>query len=117
MQGVKLLFLVGGFAESAMLQHAVQAALGARGLRVVVPHDVALTILKGAVLFGQAPGVVRVRRSPLTYGVGVLNRFVAGVHPPDKLLIRPAVTRAPPPAFPRNPRGRLGFPGPTQGEG
>ena len=29
----------------------------------------------------------------------------------------PAVTRAPPPAFPRNPRGRLGFPGPTQGEG
>ena len=24
--------------------------------------------------------------------------------------------RAPPPAFPRNPRGRLGFPGPTQGE-
>ena len=31
--------------------------------------------------------------------------------------IGPAVTRAPPPAFPRNPRGRLGFPGPTQGEG
>ncbi|XP_036681575.1 heat shock 70 kDa protein 12B isoform X4 [Balaenoptera musculus] len=87
-QGVKLLFLVGGFAESAVLQHAVQAALGARGLRVVVPHDVGLTILKGAVLFGQAPGVVRVRRSPLTYGVGVLNRFVAGRHPPDKLLVR-----------------------------
>ena len=31
--------------------------------------------------------------------------------------IGPAVTRAQPPAFPRNPRGRLGFPGPTQGEG
>uniref|UniRef100_A0A2K6ENI1 Heat shock protein family A (Hsp70) member 12B n=2 Tax=Propithecus coquereli TaxID=379532 RepID=A0A2K6ENI1_PROCO len=87
-QGVKLLFLVGGFAESAVLQHAVQMALGARGLRVVVPHDVGLTILKGAVLFGQAPGVVRVRRSPLTYGVGVLNRFVAGRHPPEKLLVR-----------------------------
>ncbi|XP_034495745.1 heat shock 70 kDa protein 12B isoform X2 [Ailuropoda melanoleuca] len=87
-QGVKLLFLVGGFAESAVLQHAVQTALGARGLRVVVPHDVGLTILKGAVLFGQAPGVVRVRRSPLTYGVGVLNRFVAGRHPPEKLLVR-----------------------------
>ncbi|XP_011527453.1 heat shock 70 kDa protein 12B isoform X4 [Homo sapiens] len=87
-QGVKLLFLVGGFAESAVLQHAVQAALGARGLRVVVPHDVGLTILKGAVLFGQAPGVVRVRRSPLTYGVGVLNRFVPGRHPPEKLLVR-----------------------------
>ncbi|XP_036040332.1 heat shock 70 kDa protein 12B isoform X2 [Onychomys torridus] len=87
-QGVKLLFLVGGFAESAVLQHAVQTALGTRGLRVVVPHDVGLTILKGAVLFGQAPGVVRVRRSPLTYGVGVLNRFVPGHHPPEKLLVR-----------------------------
>lgn len=87
-QGVKLLFLVGGFAESAVLQHAVQTALGTHGLRVVVPHDVGLTILKGAVLFGQAPGVVRVRRSPLTYGVGVLNRFVPGHHPPEKLLIR-----------------------------
>ena len=32
-------------------------------------------------------------------------------------LFGPAVTPAPPPAFPRNPRGRLGFPGPTQGEG
>ncbi|XP_017656416.1 heat shock 70 kDa protein 12B isoform X3 [Nannospalax galili] len=87
-QGVKLLFLVGGFAESAVLQQAVQEALGTRGLRVIVPHDVGLTILKGAVLFGQAPGVVRVRRSPLTYGVGVLNRFVAGHHPPEKLLVR-----------------------------
>ena len=28
-------------------------------------------------------------------------------------LFGPAVTLAPPPAFPRNPRGRLGFPGPT----
>ena len=32
----------------------------------------------------------------------------------DLLAVR---GRAPPPAFPRNPRGRLGFPGPTQGEG
>lgn len=31
---------------------------------------------------------VRVRRCPLTYGVGVLNRFVEGRHPPDKLLIK-----------------------------
>ena len=35
----------------------------------------------------------------------------------ELVMDRDAVTRAPPPAFPRNPRGRLGFPGPTQGEG
>lgn len=31
---------------------------------------------------------VRVRRCPLTYGVGVLNRFLEGRHPRDKLLIK-----------------------------
>ena len=38
-------------------------------------------------------------------------------HTPRWGLFGPAVTRAQPPAFPRNPRGRLGFPGPIQGEG
>uniref|UniRef100_A0A8C4GMH8 Heat shock 70 kDa protein 12B n=1 Tax=Dicentrarchus labrax TaxID=13489 RepID=A0A8C4GMH8_DICLA len=86
-RGVRFLFLVGGFAESPMLQKAVQRALG-RTCRIIIPHDVGLTILKGAVLFGLDPTVVRVRRCPLTYGVGVLNRFVEGRHPRDKLLIK-----------------------------
>lgn len=111
--GVRFLFLVGGFAESPMLQKAVQRALG-RSCRIIIPHDVGLTILKGAVLFGLDPTVVssegspppphegreeylnltgvclqvRVRRCPLTYGVGVLNRFVEGRHPREKLLIK-----------------------------
>uniref|UniRef100_A0A3P9MWJ3 Heat shock protein 12B n=3 Tax=Poecilia reticulata TaxID=8081 RepID=A0A3P9MWJ3_POERE len=84
---VRFLFLVGGFAESPMLQKAVQKALG-RTCRIIIPHDVGLTILKGAVLFGLDPTVVRVRRCPVTYGVGVLNRFVEGRHPRDKLLIK-----------------------------
>ncbi|KAM9580378.1 heat shock 70 kDa protein 12B isoform 2-T2 [Guaruba guarouba] len=86
-QGIKFLFLVGGFAESAMLQRAVQAAFGA-ACRVLVPQDVGLTILKGAVLFGLDPTIVRVRRSPLSYGVGVLNKFVEGKHPREKLLVK-----------------------------
>ncbi|KYO26274.1 heat shock protein 12A isoform B [Alligator mississippiensis] len=85
--GIKFLFLVGGFAESAMLQHAVQTAFGAT-CRVIIPQDVGLTILKGAVLFGLDPTIVRVRRSPLTYGVGVLNKFVEGKHPREKLLVK-----------------------------
>ncbi|XP_059673984.1 heat shock 70 kDa protein 12B [Gavia stellata] len=86
-QGIKFLFLVGGFAESAMLQRAVQAAFGPT-CRVIIPQDVGLTILKGAVLFGLDPTIVRVRRSPLTYGVGVLNKFVEGKHPREKLLVK-----------------------------
>uniref|UniRef100_A0A8C4XU18 Heat shock protein family A (Hsp70) member 12B n=1 Tax=Falco tinnunculus TaxID=100819 RepID=A0A8C4XU18_FALTI len=86
-QGIKFLFLVGGFAESAMLQHAIQVAFGPT-CRVIIPQDVGLTILKGAVLFGLDPTIVRVRRSPLTYGVGVLNKFVEGKHPREKLLVK-----------------------------
>lgn len=41
-------------------------------------------MLSGAVLFGLDPTVVTVRKSRLTYGVGVLNRFVEGKHPPAK---------------------------------
>ncbi|XP_034959582.1 heat shock 70 kDa protein 12B [Zootoca vivipara] len=84
---IKFLFLVGGFAESSMLQHAVQSAFSAT-CRVIIPQDVGLTILKGAVLFGLDPTIVRVRRSPLTYGVGVLNKFVEGKHPREKLLVK-----------------------------
>ncbi|XP_077598342.1 heat shock 70 kDa protein 12B [Stigmatopora nigra] len=85
--GVRFLFLVGGFAESPVLQKAIQKSVG-RTCRIIIPHDVGLTILKGAVLFGLDPTVVRVRRCPLTYGVGVLNRFVEGRHPREKLLIK-----------------------------
>ncbi|XP_060943130.1 heat shock 70 kDa protein 12A isoform X5 [Limanda limanda] len=84
---IKFLFLVGGFAESPLLQHAVQNMLQGRS-RIIIPHDVGLTILKGAVLFGLDPSIIKVRRSPLTYGVGVLNRFVEGKHPPEKLLVK-----------------------------
>ncbi|XP_017726739.1 PREDICTED: heat shock 70 kDa protein 12A isoform X3 [Rhinopithecus bieti] len=84
---VKFLFLVGGFAEAPLLQQAVQAAFGDQ-CRIIIPQDVGLTILKGAVLFGLDPTVIKVRRSPLTYGVGVLNRYVEGKHPPEKLLVK-----------------------------
>jgi hypothetical protein len=36
------------------------------------------------VLFGLNPGLVTVRRSKQTYGVGVLKHFVHGIHPPGK---------------------------------
>uniref|UniRef100_A0A8C4RR73 Heat shock protein 12B n=1 Tax=Erpetoichthys calabaricus TaxID=27687 RepID=A0A8C4RR73_ERPCA len=85
--GVRFLFLVGGFAESPMLQSAIQSTFS-RTCRIIIPQDVGLTILKGAVLFGLDPTIVRVRRCPLTYGVGVLNKFVEGKHPREKLLVK-----------------------------
>ena len=69
------MFLVGGFAESPFLQQELRRSFG-ESMRIIIPQDVALTILKGAVVFGLDPTVVTVRRSRLTYGIGVLNRSV-----------------------------------------
>lgn len=82
---VKFMFLVGGFAESPLLQNEIRRQFATQ-LRVIIPQDVGLSILKGAVMFGLDPTVVRVRRSALTYGVGVLNKFIPGKHPPEKRI-------------------------------
>lgn len=50
-----------------------------------------MAILRGAVLFGLDPQVIRQRRSRMTYGVGILNRFIPGVHPPSKKIVKDGV--------------------------
>ena len=87
---IKYLFLVGGFAESATLQVAIQEAFQHK-LKVVIPQNVSLTILKGAVMFGQDPSLIHVRRSALTYGVGCVNPFIPGKHPPEKRMVKNGV--------------------------
>uniref|UniRef100_H2XLJ5 Heat shock 70kDa protein 12A n=3 Tax=Ciona intestinalis TaxID=7719 RepID=H2XLJ5_CIOIN len=81
------LFLVGGFAESRMLQKAIRFSV-AEHVRVIIPPDASLTILKGAVLFGLDPTAVRMRTSHMTYGVGILNKYITSIHPVKKKLIR-----------------------------
>ena len=87
LSGIEYLYLVGGFAESPVLQDAVRNAFRSN-IRVVIPQDVSLTILKGAVMFGLDPTLVHIRRSVLTYGVGCLHKFVPGKHPPEKRVIK-----------------------------
>lgn len=84
---IKYLFLVGGFADSPVLQLAIREAFSHQ-LNVIIPQDVSLTILKGAVMFGLNPSAVRVRRSALTYGVACLNKFKPEIHPPEKKVIK-----------------------------
>ncbi|KAL3183029.1 hypothetical protein MRX96_006819 [Rhipicephalus microplus] len=74
----------------SMLQKELREAFTPH-TRVIIPQGVSLAILRGAVLFGLDPMVVNVRRSRLTYGVGVLNRFVHGVHPPSKLVVKDGI--------------------------
>jgi hypothetical protein len=45
--GIQYLFLVGGFAESPILQYEIRRAFSSI-LKVIIPQDVSLTILKGS---------------------------------------------------------------------
>ncbi|XP_074643650.1 heat shock 70 kDa protein 12A-like isoform X2 [Tubulanus polymorphus] len=89
-KGLQYMFLVGGFAESALLQYRIRQEF-AHIVKVIIPQGMGLCILKGAVLFGLDPTVVTLRKSRLTYGVGVLNRFVDGKHPKKKRVERDGI--------------------------
>ncbi|ESO95154.1 hypothetical protein LOTGIDRAFT_117631, partial [Lottia gigantea] len=88
---LKYMFLVGGFAESPIVQHEIRKEFDSNKkhiVKVLIPQAVSLAILKGAVMYGLDPTVVNVRRSRLTYGIGVLNRFDTEKHPQSKLVTR-----------------------------
>lgn len=59
--------------------------------RTNVQKDVSLAILKGAVLYGINPRAITIRRSRLTYGVAVLNRFIQGRHPEEKRVVKDSI--------------------------
>ena len=62
------IILVGGFAESPMLTHAVKSAFSE--MRVIIPHEAASSVLRGAVIFGHDPGLIK-----YTYGLRVFDDF------------------------------------------
>jgi len=68
-QGTKTALVVGGFAESNMVQETLKAEFP--NLKVIVPFDAGLAVLKGAVLFGHSPMVITTRICPNTYGMAV----------------------------------------------
>lgn len=89
-QNIGFLFMVGGFAESQILQNYIKNST-THQLKVIIPRGVSSATLRGAVIFGLDPSVVSVRRSRMTYGIGILNRFVHGFHPLSKLVVRDGI--------------------------
>ena len=77
------ILLVGGFAESPILQKAVKDRFSA-WFNVITPQDASTCVLKGAVLYGLNPVSVAYRRSRYTYGVSTSMHFQEGVHPLER---------------------------------
>ena len=80
--GTNTILLVGGFAESPMLQHAIRSTFFDK--KIVIPKEAGLAVVKGAVVFGYNPSLITERVSKYTYGIAVNPRFNEGIHDPAK---------------------------------
>ena len=83
---VKIMLLVGGFADSALLQQGIKSAFSGR-IKVLVPNNASIAVVQGAVLFGKKPGRITERVVSTTYGAGYSSNFIPGVHPEEKKFI------------------------------
>ena len=72
------LILVGGFAESQVLQAAMEEEFPKMSVHRVVHSQSA--VVRGAVICGHEPRVIRWRKSSYTYGVGICTKFIDTYH-------------------------------------
>ena len=83
LSGVQFEFLVGGFADSAVLQERIKKHFG-HTYRILVPQYASHAVVQGAVMFGQKPDTFGSRIMATTYGIRVHKRFLDGLHPESK---------------------------------
>lgn len=81
LQEINTLLLVGGFSGSKYLQSMIREEIP--GLRIIVPQDPSLAVLKGAVLFGLNPKIITERIARFSYGFSVMRAFIPGEDPEE----------------------------------
>ena len=85
LNNVSCLFMVGGFAESVILQEAIKTAFRSRS-KVLIPNDPVVAVVQGATMFGQKPTTVTSRVMATTYGFEIYRNFDPEVDPLEKKL-------------------------------
>ncbi|KAL5012752.1 hypothetical protein ScPMuIL_011303 [Solemya velum] len=78
LRSVSTILMVGGFAESAMLQGAVRSKFPR--MQILIPPDAGAAVLKGAVIYGHNPRTILERKVKYTYGVSIMNEFDPSKH-------------------------------------
>ncbi|KAL3878598.1 hypothetical protein ACJMK2_030934 [Sinanodonta woodiana] len=80
-----LVLMVGGFSDSKFVQERLKAAFPSK--KFVVPLDAGLAVLKGSVMFGFQPEVIRTRVCKKTYGISFHKPYIPGFHPQSKKTV------------------------------
>ncbi|WAR10928.1 HS12B-like protein [Mya arenaria] len=81
LQNVSTIVLVGGFAESKVLQQEVKSRFNPKKYLLVIPQAPELAVLKGAALYGLDESLIRSHRMPYTVGIDAAVEFDEGQHP------------------------------------
>ncbi|XP_052818220.1 heat shock 70 kDa protein 12A-like [Mya arenaria] len=83
---INTVLMVGGFSESKYVQERIENEIP--GVRLVIPTDPSLAVLKGAVLYGKNPRAITERIARFSYGFSVAKPFEEGIDPEELKIIR-----------------------------
>lgn len=75
---ISTIIIVGGFGESPMLIEGIKSTFPK--MRIIIPQEAAWSVLRGAVIFGHDPSLIRQRRSRYTYGIHIFEKFDPSKH-------------------------------------
>lgn len=82
--GISLILLVGGSANSEYIQSEIEKAF--TSVKLVIPPEAGLAVLKGAVIYGHCPTIIKSRILRFTYGTDVCPPFDPAKHKEDKKI-------------------------------
>jgi hypothetical protein len=71
--------------ECELVQDAIRNKIGS-SIKLIIPEDAGLAVLKGAVLFGHQPKIVSRRIAKITYGIQSWPEWDADLHPVSKRI-------------------------------
>ena len=83
---LRTILMVGGFSECELVQVAIRDKIGT-SMKLIIPDEAGLAVLKGAVLFGHQPKIVSRRIARLTYGIQSWPEWDADLHPVTKKVV------------------------------
>lgn len=86
------LFMVGGFAESVILQEAMKTAFSGR-FPILVPNYAGIAVVQGATMFANKPEVISSRIMATTYGFNSNRNFDPKGDDPKKKFILDGVAK------------------------
>ena len=92
LKNVSCLFMVGGFAESKILQEAIKSAFSSR-CKILIPQYAGIAVVQGATMFGNKQSIVSSRIMATTYGFGTNANFDPKIHDPSKKIIVAGVAK------------------------